>query len=85
MLSASAFDKGQEVSVIVTATDGTREASGTLSATVLNTAPEAPDVGVSLPQTGPGGDLLCYLLTPSLDADDDAISYTMAWSVDGEG
>lgn len=44
---ASAFDKGQEVSVVVRATDRTRERSETLSVTVLNTPPEAPEVVLS--------------------------------------
>ncbi len=79
------FDKGDEVYVVATPNDGETAGTGTSSAavTILNTAPSAPVVAVSPSDPADGDDLVCDVVTPSTDADGDALSYAYAWTVDG--
>ena len=80
----SAFEKGEFVEVTVTPSDaGGSGTPATVGTTIANTAPAAP--GVSIAPGGPieGESLLCDVDTASADADGDAVSYTMSWSVDG--
>ncbi len=79
------FDKGQAIHVAVSVDDGT-DSSGSLSSgavTVENTPPGAPVVAVS-PSTASEGDaLLCDLISAASDADGDAVTYSVTWTVDG--
>ena len=80
-LPSSAFAKGEEVEVTVTANDGTDSVSDTASVVIGNTAPTAPVVSLGS-VVEDGDDLVCALSTPSTDADGDTISYTITWTVD---
>ena len=71
---------------MLTPRDGEDAGDGLTSetATVLNTAPEAPEVAIT--PSGPAegeDDLLCEILTDSYDLDSDDISYSFTWTVDG--
>jgi formylglycine-generating enzyme required for sulfatase activity len=81
---ATAFDRGDTVSVTVTADDGSDTTSATSTTlTVANSAPGAPVVSISPADPEEGEDLLCSVDTASTDADGDAISYTVSWAADG--
>lgn len=83
-LAASAFGKGDAVAVTVTADDGTATASLTSSlVTIGNTAPSTPEVALAAERIEDGDDLVCVVTTASTDADGDAITYAIAWTVDG--
>ncbi|MSQ02541.1 MAG: hypothetical protein EXR71_11750 [Myxococcales bacterium] len=80
----TAFVKHQVVAVEVTPSDS--DGAGTpvsASVTVSNTPPTAPglDLDPAAPQEGDA--LLCEVATAGVDADGDAVSYAMAWTVDG--
>ena len=80
------FDKGQEVYVEVTPNDGDVDgAVGTASmVTILNSPPTAPDVSIEPEEPTEGeDDLVCVIDTDSTDADEDTVTYTFAWTVDG--
>jgi hypothetical protein len=73
------FDKGQEVILTVSATDEEAEVQASSEAiVVLNSTPTAPVVAIQQ-----DGDLLCKVTTESEDLDDDTITYTVSWEVDG--
>jgi hypothetical protein len=56
----------------------------TLLLTVQNSAPTAPTVALSPSDPVEGeDDLVCAVVGASTDADGDALSYTVAWTVDG--
>ena len=77
------FDKDQPVYVVVTADDGTDTVTSTSATlTVLNTKPGAPVVTIDPGDPVIGDDLFCDVTTESNDADGDAVTYTMAWTVD---
>ncbi|MEC7948346.1 MAG: Ig-like domain-containing protein, partial [Myxococcota bacterium] len=79
-----AFDRGDLVEVTVTPSDaGGGGTPASVSATVANTAPGAPTVSIAPAGPVEGESLVCQVDTASADADGDAISYTMGWSVDG--
>jgi hypothetical protein len=82
---ASAFVKGNTVSVTVTPNDGTDDGKPlTVSTTIGNAAPSAP-----VPTFGGTSviavedDLHCEIGTASVDPDSDSISYTIAWTRNG--
>jgi len=83
---AAYFEKGQTVALVVTPTDGDEDgdtaASETL--TVANSLPTAPELSIS-PEAPLAGsdDLLCQIATVSTDDDDDPVTYSFAWTVDG--
>jgi formylglycine-generating enzyme required for sulfatase activity len=79
------FDKGQDVYVVVTPSDGSVDGTtGTSSTvTVSNTAPTAPVVEVTPADAVEGDDLTCTVTTASTDADGDSMTYAFAWDVDG--
>ncbi len=80
------FAKGQEVSVTVTPFDGTDIGSTMTSSavTVVNTAPGQPTVVIDPDQPYSGvDDLLCVVDLEADDVDEDPLSYTMTWLVDG--
>lgn len=79
-----AFEKGDAVTCTATATDGKGgTATGATSTTIANTPPGAPVVEITPSAPAPGDTLTCVVDTPSTDADGDAVTYTMAWTVDG--
>jgi hypothetical protein len=74
------FDKGQEVILTVTATDGEGESQVSSDPiVVLNSPPSAPEVALQQ-----NGDLICEISTESDDLDDESITYTFVWTVDGD-
>lgn len=78
------FDKGQVVRVTATVDDGVDQATAESEPVeVLNTPPDAPEVEITPSSPAAGDDLLCAVVTPSGDADDDSITYGFAWTVDG--
>jgi hypothetical protein len=79
-----AFDRDQAVVVEVNVEDGSEGSSGTSDTLVVsNSAPTAPVVQITPADAESGDDLTCEILTGSTDADDDAITYSFAWDVDG--
>jgi hypothetical protein len=80
------FDKHDEVAVTVTPLD-TGDEGDPLSSDVLviiNTPPEAPEVEIEPETPMEGIDMLeCVIVTESTDADEDFITYTTDWTVDG--
>ena len=81
----TAFSRDEEVAVTVTAVDGSGANSNsvTVSATVQNTAPTAPVVGIEPAVPTAGEALTCHILTDAEDADGDDISYSFAWDIGG--
>jgi hypothetical protein len=80
------FDKDQEVHVVVTPNDGSDDGSSATSSsiTVSNTAPGAPSLSIDPDEPVEGADdLLCQIDSDSSDDDEDAITYTITWEVDG--
>jgi hypothetical protein len=78
---ATAFDKYDEVYVVVTPTDGEDEGDpvATDSITIENTPPSALVVSID----EGGGGLICLIDAESTDDDGDTIDYTFDWDVDG--
>jgi len=78
------FDKGQDVHVEVTPSDGTDAGSSLTSSavTVVNTAPSVSAVSVSPDPPSPSDTLVCSY-TGYTDADGDADASTFAWDVSG--
>ena len=83
---SSIFHRGDSVSARVTPHDGTEAGESLLVGPVIiqNTPPAAPVVAISPSDPTADEDLVCEVTTPSVDADDDEITYTFAWMVDGE-
>jgi hypothetical protein len=82
---SGSFDRDQVVTVEVTPNDGAEDGAAMTSAgvTVLNTAPTAPGIAITPESPEAGDDLTCSVVTPSTDADGDAVTYAFAWDVDG--
>jgi hypothetical protein len=74
------FDKHDAVAVTATPTDGIDAGSSTSAGpvTVLNTPPTAPTVSID-----DTDGLICVIDIDATDADEDAVSYTVYWDVDG--
>lgn len=78
------FDKDQTVVVQASANDGVASTGAvSTSLTVENTPPGAPSVSVTPSGATAGDDLDCGVDVVSTDADGDAVTYTMSWTVDG--
>ena len=81
---AVSFDRDQVVEVTVTAT---LEAAGTATAssavTIRNSAPEPPTLTLSPTEPLEGESLRCAVATEASDADDDPVTYSFSWTVDG--
>jgi hypothetical protein len=73
-------DRGDRITVRVTASDGQLRSTATESMTVANTAPTAK---VALNQSSPKTNDALVATTNASDADGDALSYTYTWSVNG--
>jgi hypothetical protein len=84
-LDGSLFSRDQVVAAVVTPTDGTDSGSTVeASLTIANTAPGPAVIHITPSAPVPGEDALsCIIDLESLDADDDLISYTFEWTVDG--
>ena len=84
---ATAFEKGEEVYVQVSAFDGIDYGSPytTLPLTVVNTPPGAATVSMSTATPKEGqDDIVCQVDTPAPDDDSsDTLTYSFAWTVDG--
>ena len=87
--TASAVDgsvtaKGQVWSVVVTPTDGSASGDGgSASVTIANTAPVLDGVAVTPSEPSAADTLSCDAGTAT-DADGDAMTYSYAWSINGE-
>jgi len=79
------FDKGQTVRCIVTPHDGyvAGAPQESIQHLVQNSAPTAPGVDVTPDTPGDDNPLSCVDSTPSFDADNDAVSYSRSWTVNG--
>jgi hypothetical protein len=85
-LGTSYFEKNDVLRAEVTPSDGTEsgDAFSSSSITVVNTAPGAPVVAIDPDEPSAGlDDLICYVDTEASDDDDDALNYTVSWSVNG--
>ena len=84
-LAGTYFSKGDDVVVEATPWDGTDEgtplASGTR--TIQNSAPTAPGVAVIPERPEQDDGLECTIVTASVDADGDSVSYTYSWTNNG--
>ena len=77
------FDKGQLVSLRVTASDGLAQTEAVWAATVANAPPRAGLVAVSPAQPTDADDLFCEITLDATDPDGDILSYEMDWDVNG--
>lgn len=78
---------GQVWVCTVTPTDGALDGpAATASVTIVddNRAPGTPAVAITPAEPGDDDDLSCVVTTESIDPDGDAVTYTYAWSLDGE-
>lgn len=82
---SSGFEKGDVVTVTVTpVADGLSGDSDSASRTIQNTPPTAPVLSITPSDPYAGEDTLtCEIDASSTDADDDEITYDVAWTVDG--
>lgn len=78
------FDKGDTVEVTVIADDGHGgTASQKASIVVGNEAPEAPVLAIEPDPAFDDDPLVCRVITPSTNADGDAVTYTITWKRNG--
>lgn len=80
------FDKHQVVYAVAVPDDGTETGAAVATAPVaiLNSPPGAPTLDLSPADPVEGqDDLWCAVVTEAVDDDGDAVSYTVAWDVDG--
>ncbi len=83
-LDGAYFARDEEVYAVVTADDGTDTTTATSAAIfVSDTPPEAPEIAVDPTDPLDTEDLVCGIVTASVDADGDPVTYTLAWTVDG--
>lgn len=79
------FDKGDTVSATVTASDGTDQTrADSDEVTVQNTGPTGGVGAVTPTEPTSDDDLSCEVAEEAEDLDDDDLTYTLTWSVDGE-
>jgi len=86
-LASSAWSPGQTVRCAVTPDDGLASGAQVTSneVTAVNTPPSAPVVAITPqdPQEG-ADDLLCSIVSSATDCDDDPLTTTLTWTVDGK-
>ncbi len=82
-LSGAEFDRDAIVEVVVAVSDGADVTTATARVTVSNTPPDAPAVAITPASPHVSDDLLCSVATAASDADGDAVSYVVSWTVDG--
>jgi len=81
---ATAFDKGDMVHVSVAVDDGTEFSNASSQIlTVQNAPPTRPEVSIEPSSPQAGDPLRCVVTSQSRDDDEDSVSYTMSWTVDG--
>ncbi|HJN76336.1 MAG TPA: hypothetical protein QGF58_20575 [Myxococcota bacterium] len=85
ILAAGSVVRAQLVSCELTVSDdqGVGETVASDEVEVANTAPTAPTVWIDPTNPREGTTLIAMIDTASVDADGDAITYTVAWTVDG--
>ena len=83
-LAGSEFSKGQLISVEATPIDASSSGASVTSSgvTILNTPPTAPTVSIT-PAAPTYADALTCAATGSADPDNDTITYSYVWLVDG--
>lgn len=74
-------DRGDTIKVVVTASDGIATASGSASVVIGDSAPTAT---VSLAPASPTTNTLLTATAIGADADNDALTYTFTWKVNGQ-
>jgi hypothetical protein len=80
-LPSKLIRRGEKWRCDVWGSDGTAEGSaGSAEALVHNSAPSAPKIVVEPEAPRRGDDLFCRVVTPSVDPDDDPITYAYAWT-----
>lgn len=84
LLNLTAYNRGDQVYVVATPSDGTTRGSAATSdtATIANALPSITGVSLS-PSSPTGNDDVTVSATGWSDADLDSASYTYAWMVDG--
>ena len=85
-LDPSWFVKGQDVVVTITPQDATSSGSPVSSAptTILNSPPGPPGIAISPSGTAsPDDDLLCNVVSPGNDDDNDSLTYFITWTRNG--
>lgn len=82
---SNAFSRDDAIACVVTPTDGYLAGTPVSSVTVTigNAAPGAPEVAFTRAEVLPGVTATCEVTTESVDADGDTVSYNWAWTVDG--
>jgi len=86
ILDPSWFVKGQSVGVTITPQDATSSglsvSSGSI--TILNTPPGPPAIAISPSgSASPDDDLICEVVAPGSDDDNDSLTYFMTWTMNG--
>lgn len=84
-LTPDRIQKGDQVKVIATPADGSADGEPVESSvvTVLNTAPTPPSIAISPVAPTDADALVCEIVADGLDVDEDALTYTITWTVDG--
>ncbi len=79
------FDKHDEISVKVTPNDTTDYGTPVVSDSIIvdNTPPTSPTVNISPETHEPGDDFSCDIVVDGTDIDDDTVTYTYEWYLDG--
>lgn len=85
-IPAARTSKGEFWSVYVTARDdaGLESVPAFAGVEILNTPPTPPVVAVEPELPVAAEALQCVVVETSIDADDDLVSYSIAWRIDGE-
>lgn len=85
VLDAAATTKGTDVVCKVTPFDGSATGAPVVSppVTILNTPPEAPKVAFDPPIPQEDAALSCVIIEPAFDIDNDPLTYSYTWTVDG--
>lgn len=83
-LAPGSYTAGQQVSVVVTPTDGLDDGQPMTAAavTVINGQPNAPTVSILPTKATDNDDLVCVIDTAS-DPDMDVLSFSFSWTVGG--
>ena len=79
--SGTRFERGQVVQAIIEPSDGRvrGRAFATAPVEVINTAPTSPSISIAVESDG---SLRCVLDEEATDADGDALTYDLSWTVD---
>jgi hypothetical protein len=82
---AAYFNKGDEVRLLVTASDFESVGVSVTSDTIIiwNTPPGSPSIEILPGTPEPEDALVCSVVSDAPDVDDDTITYTYAWYLDG--